>query len=370
MTLSRVFRFLTVAAVLVALPACGGGSKKPKVAFVSNNPADFWTIADAGCQKAAQEEGVEIVFKKPAQGDAAVQKEVLDALLGQDIKAVAVSVIKPDDQTPYLDEIAAKMPLLAVDNDAPKSKRLAYIGTDNYKAGRAAGKLVKEALPRGGIVVIFVGDLAPINARQRRQGVIDELAGRPARKDPTAVTATEDEGQLLDGKYKLFRKTYTDQPEAEQRALQNAVDAINEVRKELQAGKEMCMVGLWAYNPAQCVGALRDVIDKEKNKPDDQKVAPRIKIVGFDENFDTLRGIEDGLVHATVVQQPFRFGYESVKIMAALTKGDKSTLPKDGIMHIPYRMVTKSARDPLDKDEPRCEAVAEFTAELNKLLGK
>src|SRR5262245_53530078 len=135
MYLSRALKWSAVALALVALPACGGGPKKTKVAFVSNNPADFWTIADKGCQKAAGEENVEVIFKKPAQGDAAVQKEVLDTLLGQDIKAVAVSVIDPKNQTPYLDEIGGKVSLLAVDNDAPKSKRLAYIGTDNYRAG-------------------------------------------------------------------------------------------------------------------------------------------------------------------------------------------------------------------------------------------
>ena len=80
--------------------------------------------------------------------------------------------------------------------------------------------------------------------------------------------------------------------------------------------------------------------------------------------------IEDDLVHGTVVQQPYKFGYESVKIMAALARGDKSKLPPDGVMHVPYRIVVKKARDAIDKDEPKCEAVAEFTVELNKLLGK
>ena len=71
--------------------------------------------------------------------------------------------------------------LITNDSDAPKSKRLAFIGTNNYKAGRALGKLVKEALPEGGDVVLFVGRLEQLNARQRRQGVIDELLERPVK---------------------------------------------------------------------------------------------------------------------------------------------------------------------------------------------
>ena len=69
------------------------------------------------------------------------------------------------------------MPLIAVDNDAPNSKRLCYIGTSNYEAGRAVGTLVKEALPDGGTVALFVGLTGSLNAHQRCQGVLDELAG-------------------------------------------------------------------------------------------------------------------------------------------------------------------------------------------------
>ena len=155
------------------------GDGKLKVGFVSNNPATFWTIAEAGCRKAEAETGVEVVFRKPAQGDPAVQKEIIESLMGQGIKAIAISVIDPKGQKSLLDEVAAKIPLITQDNDAPDTKRLHYIGTDNYRAGRAVGKLIKEALPQGGTIAIFVGQLEPLNARQRRDGVLDELADKP-----------------------------------------------------------------------------------------------------------------------------------------------------------------------------------------------
>ena len=52
------------------------------VAFVSNNPESFWTIAEAGAKKAAEEKGVELLFRKPTSGDASVQKEVIDTVVG------------------------------------------------------------------------------------------------------------------------------------------------------------------------------------------------------------------------------------------------------------------------------------------------
>ena len=168
------------AAGAAAEPPAGEG--KIKVAFVSNNEEEFWSIAQAGTRKAAREFGVEVLFRRPKQGTAAAQKEIIDDLLNNGVKAIAISVIDPKNQTNYLNEIAAKVPLIAVDNDAPQSKRLCYIGTNNIAAGRAVGKLVKEVLPEGGTIAIFVGQPDPINAQERRKGVLDELADEGKKK--------------------------------------------------------------------------------------------------------------------------------------------------------------------------------------------
>jgi ribose transport system substrate-binding protein len=331
---------------------CGPkGPKLPKVAFVTNNSDPFWNLAEAGAKKAAEENGVELIFRMPQQGESATQKEVIDTILSQDVKAIAVSVIDPKNQGAYLDEIAAKVPLLTVDNDAPKTKRLAYIGTRNYQAGRAAGKLVKEALGKeGGTVVIFVGQLEPLNARQRRQGVIDELAGRPPLKDPNDFEDSPD-GETY-GNIKTYEKTYTDQPEGEQKAKENAEDALEQLKKV----KNVCMVGLWAYNPPAILNAATD-----------KKKLGKIKIVGFDERPQTLDGILDGTIHATVVQNPYQFGYQSVAKMAAIAKGETPGLPKDGVLEVPYRVIAKEAGE---KNGMKRLSVKQFREELNRLLGK
>src|SRR5947209_3093742 len=129
----RSLRTLTLWAVpfaLAALPACNSSTKPsgagradmPKVAFVSNNADPFWNIVESGCTKGAGETGVDLIFKKPGSGSAAEQKEIIDSLVGQGIKAISISVIDPKNQTADLDAVAAKVPLLAVDNDAPESK--------------------------------------------------------------------------------------------------------------------------------------------------------------------------------------------------------------------------------------------------------
>jgi ribose transport system substrate-binding protein len=151
--------------------------KRIKVGFVTNNTEEFWTIAEAGTRKAAHDFDVEVLFRRPRTPDANGQKEIIDDLLTSGVQAIAVSVIDPENQVDYLNKIADKVPLITQDNDAPKTRRRCYIGTDNYTAGRAVGKLVKKAMPDGGALAIFVGQPDPLNAKQRRQGVLDELAG-------------------------------------------------------------------------------------------------------------------------------------------------------------------------------------------------
>src|SRR5213079_252167 len=96
-----------------------------------------------------------------------------------------------------------------------------------------------------------------------------------------------------------------------------------------------CLIGLWEYNPPALLRAVRG----SQSKP---------KIVAFDENFQTLEGIQSGEIAGTVVQNPFLFGYESIKILASLAKGDESVLKNRTDMddkqriYIPHRVIVKT----------------------------
>src|ERR1043165_8024656 len=107
---------------------------------------------------------------------------------------------------------------------------------DNYKAGRAAGKLVKEALPGGGKVMLFVGRLEQLNSQQRRQGVIDELVDKPEQPGDRLVFAPL--GKPVAGAKFIVLDTRTDGFDYA-RAKANAEDAIT-------ANPDIgCMIGLW-----------------------------------------------------------------------------------------------------------------------------
>ncbi len=170
--------------VLAEKPSNTDMAGKPKVAFVSNNAHQFWTFAERGAEKAAAKYGVQLTFKKPQDGSAQVQRQIIEDLINKGYQGIAVS---PNDsknaQKFFKDEVATKVALVMTDNDLPdKTARKCYIGTHNYRAGRAAGDLVKQAIPKGGEVAIFVGRMDASNAIERRQGVIDVLAGKDLKE--------------------------------------------------------------------------------------------------------------------------------------------------------------------------------------------
>src|SRR5688572_8183850 len=143
-----------------------------KLAFVPNNTSDFWVIARKGTEKAEKEiSGISVEFRAPADGTAAEQQRIIDDLLAKGIHGISISPVDPAYQTAMLDRAAATAVVVTQDSDAPTSKRECYIGTDNVAAGRQAGELLKEALPQGGKVMLFVGTLDAANAQQRYQGL-------------------------------------------------------------------------------------------------------------------------------------------------------------------------------------------------------
>ncbi|MAX39737.1 MAG: sugar ABC transporter substrate-binding protein [Gimesia sp.] len=325
--------FAIIFSISLLLPACNQqkGNGKKTVAFVTNGVDPFWVIAQRGAEKAGEDLDVNVEVRMPPQG-VADQKRMVQELLAQNVDGIAISPIDPENQNELLKEIAARSILITQDSDAPESPRQCYIGMDNYTAGRMCGELVKEALPDGGEVMLFVGRLGQANARQRRQGVIDELMDRShdgSRYDKPGEVIKNDKYSILDTRTDDF-----DHPQAKA----NAEDAI------ANHPNLKCMVGLFAYNPPLCLEAIRDA-GKLKE----------IKVVSFDENEASLQGIMDGTVVGTVVQNPYQYGYESVRVLKALANGDKSVIPENEILHIPARKIRK-------------DNVEEFWIELKSLL--
>ena len=300
----------------------GTNESAPKVAYVTNGIASFWVIAEKGAMDGGKEFNANVNVQMPANG-VEDQKRMCQDLLAQGIEGIAISPIDPDNQGDLLGEIAQHTKLITHDSDAPDSDRLCYIGMDNYTAGRMCGELVKEAMPDGGSVMIFVGRLGQANARLRRQGVIDELLDR----EPDSSRYDEPGAGPIEGEKYTILDTRTDGFDFG-KAKAQAQDAI---AKYDDLG---CMVGLFAYNPPLILDAVREA----------GKIG-QIKVVAFDEEAGSLQGIKDGEVYGTVVQNPYMYGHESVRVLAALARGDESVIPEGGFIDIPARQIRKDNID-------------------------
>ena len=318
---------MTIAATAIAVAivvGCSKPSEKSDFAYVTNGVDPFWDLCAAGVRIAEKEFGVKCEVHMPTKG-VVDQKRILEAMVAKGVKGIAVSPVDPDNQTGHLNEIAQVTKLITHDADAPESDRLVYIGTDNYKAGRALGQLVKEAIPDGGEVMIFVGRLEQLNARQRRQGVIDELLNRghqtlgQVKFDEVAKEFKGDKYTVLDTRTDNFDKA---------KAKSNAEDAITKYKNLA------CMVGLFAYNPPACIDAIR-----EAGKLD------QIKVCGFDEQESFLQAIKDGHAHGTISQQPWNYGYNSVKLLKSIMDGDTSAIPENRFIDVGYKVITKANID-------------------------
>jgi ribose transport system substrate-binding protein len=295
------FAFGSVLALTLSLtPALAQGKKE--LALVTNAAADFWTIAKRGVEKAQKEHpDYSMQVLVTGQATAAEQRRELDNLLARGVAGVSISAIDPKNSTEEFNKVAAKAVLFTTDSDAPQSNRVAYIGTDNVAAGRQAGAEIKKALPGGGKVMMFVGTMDADNARERVQGIKDVLAGGNI--------------QIVD-----IRTDGVDFAKAK-----------SNVQDTLAKGGVDCLVGLYSYNTPQIYSAV-----KEAGK------IGTIKIVGFDEDPQTLRGVADGTIQSTIVQQPYEFGYQSMIDMIKYIGGDRSFIPPNKLIIIPTQVIEKS----------------------------
>ncbi len=329
------FRRLAAIALLV-ISGCKNStnsSNTPEFAFVTNGVASFWDIAKVGAEKAGQDLGVNVSVLMPTNG-VVDQKQIIEDLLLRGVQGMAVSPVDPQNQIETLNKAAAATHLITADADAPGCKRLCYIGMDNYTAGRMCGKLVKEAVPQGGKVAIFVGRIEQDNAKLRRQGLIDELLDRSA--DATRFDVPD--AVLTNEKYNIVG-TFTDQfDHAKAKAL---------VEDVLVSDPDIaCMAGLFVYNPPIILEAL-----SRSNKLN------QVKVAAFDEAEETLNAIAAGTCHGTIVQNPFEYGYQSIKLLKQIAAGDKSSIPQSGFIDIPAQQI-------------RQDNVAAFQQEMQAKLGK
>ena len=270
------FLILLVATVIVAC-AKPYHEENERYFFVATNiNLPYWQEAQAGFLDAARALGVKAEMNGPATYDPSGEVGIFRQIVEQHPAGICLSAARPEIFQADIDKaIAQGIPVICVDADVPNSKRVLYIGTDNFKAGRESLKRMAALISgRGNIVVVTIPGQG--NLDDRLAGVVDALKNFPSLKL----------SKILDDKGDL----------------RNAYDQISELlQKKEKTDGIICLEATGGPGAASALHRL----DLEGKVP----------IVAFDKDPETLGLIEKGAIASTIAQKPYVMSYYGLKFL-------------------------------------------------------
>jgi ribose transport system substrate-binding protein len=205
--------------------------------------------------KAQRERFAEVLKQKPA----GILVSASDSTIAKEIDAA----------------IAQNIPVITVDSDAPDSKRITFIGTDNYKAGLLGGRLAAKKLKFRGTVVVYSLP-EQHNLKERLHGYQDAFAEYPQIKIAEVIDTKGDPRTVFDRTKEMLDKGVR-------------LDAI------------VCLVSFAAPEVAEVLGR-KDAIGK-------------VTVVAMDTDDRTLDAIQKGTILATIGQKPFTMAFVGLKML-------------------------------------------------------
>jgi len=278
-TFKQVSLSTALASALSLLSGCAASPHNPAEKYVliaANTKVAYWQTAFAGLNRAALEMKVKAEMDGPDSYDPQAEHQDFLRAVQQKPSGILVSAADAALLTPDINSALAQgVPVITIDSDAPDSKRLFFVGTDNYKAGTLGGRLVAKLLNGRGNIAVFTLPNQP-NLKDRLRGYQDALADHPDIKiseivdmkgDPTV--AFDAARRLLEGKPKI--------------------DAF------------VCLEAISCPE-------VGDVVNREN-------MGGKVTIVAMDTDQRTINWIQKGVISATIAQKPFTMAYYGAKLV-------------------------------------------------------
>jgi ribose transport system substrate-binding protein len=266
-----------VGAALIASCAKPYHEDTERYVFVATNiDLPYWKEAEAGFLDAAKALGVKGELAGPTGYAPNAERGMFHQIVEQHPAGICISAARPEIFQAEIDNaIAQGIPVICVDSDVPRSKRLLYIGTDNFKAGRESLKRIAALLPgKGNIVVITIADQN--NLDDRVAGVADALSNFPALK---------------------LTKILDDKGDA-----RSAFDQVSDlIQKKEKVDGIICLEATGGSGAAGAVHRFN--------------MEGKLPIVAFDNDPETLDWIERGVIAATITQKPYVMSYYGLKFL-------------------------------------------------------
>lgn len=288
----RVFHCAALSVFSILVLSCGGAhdSDEYYVLVAANLQVPYWKAAGAGFSNTAAQMKVRADFTGPQTYDPKAEREALDQAVQKKATGILLAVTDPAALKDSIDKaVAAGIPVITIDSDAPASKRLFFIGTNNYAAGLVGGQRLAQELKGKGNVVVFTMPDQP-NLQERLAGYKAALASAPNIKVTRVVDIQGDPRIAFDTTTQIIGKE------------RDKVDAF--VCLEAQSGKEVA-------------GVL-----------DSYHVTGKV-VMAMDTDPETLDGIQKGLIAATIAQKPYTMAFVGMQMLDNLYHHKPSSLSKD-----------------------------------------
>lgn len=272
---------LAIMVVLPLLEGCARHSKSERYYLIATNTSlPYWKTAAEGFQTAGAKYGVTTDVRGPATFDPQAEVEEFRKAVAQKPAGILVSVASSQLMAPEIDAaLAAGIPVITMDSDAPESKRLYFIGTNNLEAGRLGGHRVVAQLNGKGNVVFFSNPGQP-NLDERLKGYKDVFSAYPGIKIVEVFDIKGESGSAFDKAEEYLTRTGPAK-----------IDAF--ISLESASGRD-----------------VGEAAKRAKAKGD----AGRL-VVAMDSDAATLQSIKDGNVDSTVAQKPFTMAFLGLKAL-------------------------------------------------------
>ena len=291
--MTKTIKRLLPAALAVLLAGC---SMQPvdsttacyRVALIAKNNRDseFWDAVFTGAEAAATEYNLQLTITAPDdEEDYAAQNQLIADAVEDGAQAIVFSAIDYEANAAAIDAAAAAgVTVISVDSAVNSDNVAAYIGADNYGAGRMVAQSALDGMEGALCVGLINYEVNGANGRDREQGARDAFA-ESGRAKITAAVSTHP----------------------------NAASARADTLAMLRTHPEINV--LIGFNEPLAVGVAQAV--------DSLGLTGQVHAVSFDSNVNCIELLQTGAVAALVVQNSYAMGYLGVEKAWQVLQGEK-----------------------------------------------
>lgn len=312
--MNKRLKYLTLAlgasTILASGSAFAAGEKIEFVAGMVGIP--FYTTMECGARDAAKELGVELNWQGAPQWDINMQMPILEAAIERDPDGMVLAPNDPDALITIVDDLVKnkKIPVVTVDGSLNEPVDVQNMRTDNLTAGGLAADAMAEAIGGEGTVLIVALNPGVVGNQQRADGFLN----------------------VIKEKYPKITVLPIEYPGSDQNKAAEVVSAAIQANPDLK--------GIYTTHSNAAVGTSSAVIGAG--------LGGKVKIIAYDADPQQVRDLKDGVYDALVVQSPYLEGYNSVKLVTQILRGEVDPATLEDVAYPPMVVAT---RDNLDSPE-------------------